>query len=252
MVFFQSIMDFFKQIFEPSSIQEGQLFLIDKPVGWTSFQVVNKMRWYLKNITGLKKIKIGHAGTLDPLATGLLIVCTGKKTKSINSYQSKTKTYTGTFTLGASTPSYDLETEIDKTYETSHITNDLIIQIAQSYIGKINQIPPIYSAIKINGKRLYDYARNGKSIEIRTRNVCISKFDITNINLPKVDFLISCSKGTYIRSIAHDFGQKISSGAYLSSLKRIQIGEKILNDAYSMESVIKRYSKKNIKCVKVD
>ena len=245
-------MDFFKQKFESKSIQEGQLFLIDKPIGWTSFQVVNKMRWYLKNLTGLKKIKIGHAGTLDPLATGLLIVCTGKKTKSINLHQSKTKTYTGTFTLGASTPSYDLETEIDKTYETNHITSDLIIGIARSYVGKIKQIPPIYSAIKIDGKRLYNYAREGKSTEIRARNICISKFDITNINLPKVDFLISCSKGTYIRSLAHDFGQKLSSGAYLSSLKRIQIGEKILNDAYSMESVIERYSKKNIKCVKVD
>ena len=252
MVFFQSIMDFFKQSFESKSIQEGQLFLIDKPIGWTSFQVVNKMRWYLKNLTGLKKIKIGHAGTLDPLATGLLIVCTGKKTKSINLYQRETKTYIGTFTLGASTPSYDLETEIDKTYEINHITNDLIIKVARSYIGNINQIPPIYSAIKINGKRLYDYARKGKSTEIKARNVFISKLDITNINLPKVDFLISCSKGTYIRSLAHDFGQKLSSGAYLSSLKRIRIGEKILDDAYSMESVIKKYSKKNIKCVKVD
>ena len=145
-----------------------------------------------------------------------------------------------------------METEIDKTYKTNHITNDLIIEVARSYIGEINQIPPIYSAIKVNGKRLYDYARKGKSTEIKVRNVYISKFDITNINLPKVDFLISCSKGTYIRSIAHDFGQKLSSGAYLSSLKRIQIGEKILDDAYSMESVIKRHSKKIIKSVKVD
>ena len=154
-------MDFFKQKFNSNSIQEGQLFLIDKPIGWTSFQVVNKMRWYLKNLTGLKKIKIGHAGTLDPLASGLLIVCTGKKTKSIHLHQNETKTYLGTFTLGASTPSYDLETEIDNIYKTNHITNDLIIEVARSYIGEINQIPPIYSAIKINGKRLYDYARKG-------------------------------------------------------------------------------------------
>ena len=245
-------MDFFKQKFESNSIQEGQLFLIDKPIGWTSFQVVNRMRSYLKNLTGLKKIKIGHAGTLDPLASGLLIVCTGKKTKSIHLYQSEMKTYKGTFTLGASTPSYDLETEIDNIYETNHITNDLIEEIARTYIGEINQIPPIYSAIKINGKRLYDYARNNKSAEIKARKVYISKFEITNINLPKVDFLISCGKGTYIRSLAHDFGKKLFSGAYLSSLKRIQIGGKILDDAYSMKSVVKKYSEKNIKSVKVD
>ena len=175
-------MDFFKQKFKSNSIQEGQLFLIDKPIGWTSFQVVNKMRWYLKNLTGLKKIKIGHAGTLDPLASGLLIVCTGKKTKSIHSYQSEMKTYKGTFTLGATTPSYDLETEIDNLYETNHITNYIIEEIARTYVGEINQIPPIYSAIKINGKRLYDYARNNKSTEIRARKVSISKFEITNQN----------------------------------------------------------------------
>ena len=245
-------MDFFKQKFESNSIQEGQLFLIDKPIGWTSFQVVNKMRWYLKNLTGLKKIKIGHAGTLDPLASGLLIVCTGKKTKSIHLYQNEMKTYKATFTLGASTPSYDLETEIDNIYEINHITNNMIEEIARTYAGEINQIPPVYSAIKINGKRLYDYARNNKSAEIKARKVYISKFEITNINLPKVDFLISCSKGTYIRSLADDFGKKLSSGAYLSSLKRIRIGNKILDEAYSMKSVVKKYSEKNIKSVKVD
>ncbi len=245
-------MDFFKQKFNSKNIQEGQLFLIDKPIGWTSFQVINKMRWYLKNLTGLKKIKIGHAGTLDPLASGLLIVCTGKMTKSIHLHQNEMKTYTGTLSLGASTPSYDLETEIDNIYQTNHITNDMIHEVAQTFIGEINQIPPIYSAIKIKGKRLYDYARNDKSTKIKARKVCISKFEITNINLPKVDFLISCSKGTYIRSLAHDFGKKLSSGAYLSSLKRIQIGGKTLDDAYSMNSVIKKYPEKNIKSVKVD
>ena len=245
-------MDFFKQKFNSNSIKEGQLFLINKPIGWTSFQVVNKMRWYLKNLTGLKKIKIGHAGTLDPLASGLLVVCTGKKTKSIHLYQNEMKTYIGTFTLGATTPSYDLETEIDNIFETNHIKNDLIEETARTFVGDINQIPPIYSAIKINGKRLYNYARNDESAEIKSRKVYVSKFEIRNINLPKVDFLISCSKGTYIRSIAHDFGQKLSSGAYLSSLKRIQIGEKTLDDAYSMKSVTKKYSEKNIKSVKVD
>ncbi len=204
--------------------KNGQVILIDKPLEWTSFQVVNKIRWALKKRYNLKKIKVGHAGTLDPLATGLLILCTGKFTKKIQDYQAQDKEYTGTFTLGATTPSYDLETQVDQEFDTGHITADNIHQTAAGFLGESEQIPPLFSAIKKDGKRLYEIAREGKTTEIKARKIKISKFEITKIELPKVAFKVVCSKGTYIRSLAHDFGKKLDSGAYLSELRRTKIG----------------------------
>jgi len=240
-------MDFFKQNFNSEELQEGQIFLIDKPLGWTSFQVVNKIRWHLKNITGLKKLKVGHAGTLDPLATGLLLICTGKKTKIISTLQDSEKEYTGTFKLGATTPSYDLETEIDETFSIEHVTSEILEKTTKQFIGKIQQQPPVFSALKKDGKRLYEYARAGQSVEIQKRDVTVVEFKITNTELPNINFLIRCSKGTYIRSLAHDFGKAISSGAHLSALQRTQSGGYELKDAYTMESVLNNNSHINIK-----
>ena len=205
--------------------QNGQIMLIDKPLHWTSFQAVNKMKWVLKSALGLKKIKIGHAGTLDPLATGLLLVCTGKFTKKISELQGQAKEYTGTFFIGATTPSYDLETEIDQNYPTGHITTDLIHQTVRDFIGEIDQKPPIFSAIKKDGKRLYEHARAGEEVEIASRKTTVHEFEITRVALPEVDFRIVCSKGTYIRSIAFDFGKALNSGAHLTALRRTKIGD---------------------------
>jgi tRNA pseudouridine55 synthase len=220
--------------------KNGQVLLIDKPLTWTSFQVVNKLRWEIRQHFNIKKIKVGHAGTLDPLATGLLIICTGKQTKQIESYQGQVKEYTGTFTLGATTPSYDLETEIDNTFPTAHITEKLIWDTTQQFLGEIQQKPPIFSAIKKDGKRLYELARKGETTEIKERTVTVSKFEITNIDLPEVAFRIICSKGTYIRSMAFDFGKAVHSGAYLSSLRRTKIGNFSVNDALSVDGFIEK------------
>lgn len=209
----------------------GQLLLIDKPLGWSSFQAVNKLKWVIRKKFALKKFKIGHAGTLDPLATGLLLICTGKFTKTITELQGQIKEYTGTITLGASTPSYDLETNIDENFDTSHITEQLIRETTAQFIGDIEQIPPIFSALKKDGKRLYEYAREGKVVEIKKRNVTIAAFEITRIELPEVNFRIVCSKGTYIRSIANDFGKALQSGGHLTSLRRTKIGDYNVNKA---------------------
>jgi tRNA pseudouridine55 synthase len=213
--------------------KNGQILLIDKPLTWTSFQVVNKLRWNIRQKFGLGKIKVGHAGTLDPLATGLLIICTGNFTKKIDEYQAKIKEYTGEITLGATTPSYDLETEVDETFPVEHITEDLIYKTAQQFVGDIEQIPPMFSAIKMAGVRMYDLARQGKTREITSRNITIETFEITNISLPKVQFRIVCSKGTYIRSLAYDFGKALNSGGHLSQLRRTKIGD--FNVADSLE-----------------
>lgn len=220
--------------------KNGQVLLIDKPLEWTSFQAVNKLRWHIKQRFGIKKIKVGHAGTLDPLATGLLIICTGKQTKQIHIYQGQVKEYTGTFTIGATTPSYDLETEIDKKYPIAHISEELIKQSAIQFIGDIQQKPPIFSAIKKDGKRLYELARKGETTEIKARNVTIFEFEITKINLPEIEFKVACSKGTYIRSLAFDFGKALGSGAYLSSLRRTKIGDFSVDKAVSIEHFIKK------------
>jgi tRNA pseudouridine55 synthase len=224
-----------------TDFRTGEVLLINKPLTWTSFQVVNKMKWLIKNHPSLlldgKKVqpKIGHAGTLDPLATGLLIVCTGKQTKSIESYQAQEKEYTGTFYIGATTPCYDLEKEIDAHYPTEHITNELIYATTQQFIGKIQQTPPLFSAIKINGKRAYDIARAGETAEIKPKEIEIKEFEITRIALPEVDFRVVCSKGTYIRSLARDFGLALNSGAHLRALCRTRIGNYQLKDAVSIE-----------------
>ena len=204
----------------------GQIILIDKPLHWTSFQAVNKMKYALINKAGLpKKFKIGHAGTLDPLASGLLLVCTGKFTKRITELQGQAKEYTGTFYIGATTPSYDLETEIDETFDTSHVDESLIHETVKQFLGEIDQKPPIFSAIKKDGVRLYEHARAGETIEIASRKTTIHEFEITRIALPEVDFRVVCSKGTYIRSLAFDFGQALQSGAHLTALRRTKIGD---------------------------
>ncbi len=218
--------------------KNGQVLLIDKPLEWTSFQVVNKLRWHIKKHFNLKKIKVGHAGTLDPLATGLLIICTGKQTKSIELYQGQVKEYTGTFTIGSTTPSYDLETEINQTFPIDHITPQLIQETTTKFIGKIQQKPPIFSAIKKDGKRLYELARAGKTTEIKSREIEIKEFEITEIKLPKIAFRIVCSKGTYIRSIANDFGLALNSGAHLSDLRRTKIGNFSIKNAQSIDEFI--------------
>jgi len=209
----------------------GQILLIDKPLHWTSFQAVNKMKWVLKSKLGLKKIKIGHAGTLDPLATGLLLVCTGKFTKKITELQGQAKEYTGTFYIGATTPSYDLETQVDQTFPTDHISTDLILETTKQFLGEIDQKPPIFSAIKKDGVRLYEHARAGEMIEIASRKTTIHEFEITRIALPEVDFRVVCSKGTYIRSLAFDFGKALGSGSHLTALRRTKIGNYCVESA---------------------
>lgn len=226
--------------------KNGQILIIDKPLKWTSFQVVNKMRWAIRNKFKLKKIKVGHAGTLDPLATGILIICTGKFTKKIDTYQSEAKEYTGTITLGATTPSFDLETEIDQTYPTDHITTQNLIEAASSFEGKIDQKPPIYSAIKKDGVRLYELARKGEQAEIKSREVEIFTFEITNISMPVISFRIECSKGTYIRSIASDFGKKLNSGGHLSSLRRTKSGSFTIESALTLESFLEQLGQETI------
>ena len=223
---------------EVEDFLNGKVLIIDKPLNWTSFQVVNKIRWAIRRKFNLKKIKVGHAGTLDPLATGLLIICTGKMTKNINEYQAEHKEYTGTITLGATTPSFDLETEVDQSFPTGHITNELILNAAESFKGLIKQKPPIYSAIKKDGIRLYELARKGEQTEIKSREVTVFDFEITSIDLPEVHFRILCSKGTYIRSIANDFGKKLESGSHLSSLRRTKSGAFDLSKAISPESFV--------------
>lgn len=216
---------------EPQPQADGRVLLIDKPYDWTSFDVVNKLRYRLK----MKKI--GHAGTLDPLATGLLIICTGKMTKRIEEFMGLEKEYTGKFVIGQTTPSFDLETEVSPAKDISHITEAQLNQVARTLTGKISQLPPLHSAIKIGGKRAYKFARQGKEVELQPRPVEILVFDVTNFKAPEVSFRIVCSKGTYIRSIARDFGEALGVGAYLSHLCRTRIGPYMLSDAISIDEV---------------
>ncbi|GGG36770.1 tRNA pseudouridine synthase B [Croceivirga lutea] len=214
----------------------GQTLLIDKPLNWTSFQAVNKLKWAIRKKFDLgKKFKIGHAGTLDPLATGLLIICTGKATKTIPAIQGQQKEYTGVITLGATTPSYDLESEIDQEFSTSHITAELIAETKQQFLGEIEQIPPIFSAVKKDGKRAYELARKGEEVQLNSRRITISAFEISTVQFPNLHFKVSCSKGTYIRSLAHDFGKALNSGAHLSALRRTKIGEFHVDNSVSPE-----------------
>lgn len=214
--------------------ESGVVLLINKEINWTSFDVVKKIKNLLKEKFSFKKIKVGHAGTLDPLATGLLVICTGKSTKMISEIQNQKKEYTGELTMGATTPSYDLETEIDNRYDISNISESDIFSKTKLFIGEIFQKPPIFSAIKVKGERLYEKARRGEKINIKKRKITIYNFKLTKILLPKIHFIIECSKGTYIRSIAHDFGKSLNNGAHLSKLVRTKIGEFDLKDAKSI------------------
>ena len=226
--------------FTLQSISNGKLLLIDKPLEWTSFQAVNKIRWGLRSKFNLKKLKVGHAGTLDPLATGLLLICTGKMTKKIPEFQALEKTYTGTITLGATTPSFDSETPIDKKFKITHLNDEALIAAKEKFKGEIDQSPPLFSAIKKEGKRLYEFARAGEKIEIKSRKIKIHRFDFKKIELPNIAFEVKCSKGTYIRSLANDFGKSVDSGGYLSSLRRTKIGPfKVINALTPLEFIEK-------------
>jgi tRNA pseudouridine55 synthase len=218
--------------------QKGAVLLIDKPKDWTSFDVVNKVRYKLKRLLGVKKIKVGHAGTLDPMATGLLIICTGKATKTIDEFQAQYKVYTGTFHLGATTPSFDAETEIEKRFPFNHIQPDDLDKIRPQFLGPIEQVPPMFSAIKVDGQPLYKRARKGEKVAIKSRTVEIFDLQWSQVAIPDVDFRVQCSKGTYIRSLANDIGQALESGAYLTALCRTQIGEYRLEDAWKLDRLI--------------
>ena len=221
------------------NFQNGEVILIDKELNWTSFDVVSKLRNSIKKKLDLKKIKVGHAGTLDPLATGLLIVCTGKMTKRIDEFSCLNKTYTGKITIGSSTPSYDLETKPNVYYPTDHINDELILNTAKKFIGKILQKPPIFSAVKKDGVRLYKLARKGVNVKVEKREITIHDFTITSINFPEIEFSVCCSKGTYIRSLANDYGKELGSGAHLSELRRISIGEYSVDNSYKLMSFIR-------------
>ncbi len=213
---------------------EGQLLLVNKPYNWTSFDVVGKIRNAFKPL----KLKVGHAGTLDPLASGLLIICTGKMTKQIDTFQAQEKEYTGTLVLGETTPSYDMETDPDQKFDISHITEDDIKDACARFIGDIQQYPPAHSAIKIDGERLYEKARRGEDVELRLRNVTITEFEITSIAMPEINFRVVCSKGTYIRSLVNDFGKALNNGAYLSKLRRTRSGDYKVDDAWEVLELV--------------
>jgi tRNA pseudouridine55 synthase len=217
---------------------EGCVLLIDKPLKWTSFDVVNKLRFSLKRVLNDKKLKVGHAGTLDPLATGLLIVCIGKMTKQIDTFMGQPKGYTGTIRLGETTPSFDAETAVNQTFETTHITPSVIEQARQLFLGDIQQLPPIFSAIKKEGTPLYEMARKGQDVQVEPRNISIYQFDIQSFTDNTISFYVKCSKGTYIRSLAHDFGKACGSGSYLTSLRRTEIGDYSVDDAWQIDAFI--------------
>ncbi len=213
---------------------EGQLLLVNKPYEWTSFDVVGKLRNTMKPL----KIKVGHAGTLDPLATGLLIICTGKMTKQIDSFQAEDKEYTGIITLGATTPTFDLESDIDQTFDISTITEEAIQHTAASFVGEQEQYPPAHSAIKVDGERVYEKARRGETVILKPRQITVHSFDIEKIEMPNIHFRIKCTKGTYIRSIANDFGQRLKNGSHLSALCRTKSGDFRLEDAWNLQDLI--------------
>lgn len=216
---------------------EGDVILIDKPLNITSFGVVKRLKHSFVQKTKKKRYKIGHAGTLDPLASGLMILCNGKFTKKISTFQDLQKEYTGIITLGATTPSFDLETEIDTTFPTKNITEQQLLDTAKTFIGENNQVPPVFSAKKINGKRAYDYARKGEEVVMKPSLITIHEFEITKVDMPHIYFRIACSKGTYIRSIANDFGERLSNGGHLTALRRTKIGDYSVNNAFSIEDM---------------
>jgi tRNA pseudouridine55 synthase len=217
---------------------EGETLLVDKPLNWTSFDVVNKLRWNIKQVLNLKKVKVGHAGTLDPLATGLLVICTGKNTKKIDALMAGMKTYTGTILLGKTTPSYDLESAYDHEFPTAHITPEMLEAVRQTFIGVLQQTPPIFSAKQVDGKRAYDLARAGKEVVLKSNQIEVTEFTINAKRFPEIDFEITCSKGTYIRSIAHDFGKALESGGTLIALRRTKSGAQSITEAKTVEEWI--------------
>ncbi|HPL76324.1 MAG TPA: tRNA pseudouridine(55) synthase TruB [Paludibacteraceae bacterium] len=222
---------------------KGEVFYVDKPLHLTSFNVVNRLRWKIKKVAGIKKIKVGHAGTLDPEATGVMIICTGKATKQIESFQSQTKEYIAELKLGATTPSFDMELPVNAVYPTEHITRELIDQVVSTFIGEIEQIPPIFSAVKIDGKRAYEYARNGQEIELKPKKLVIDEIEILNFVPPTLTLRIVCSKGTYIRALARDIGFALNSGSFLTSLRRIRIGNVRIDDCWDIENLLKHLDK---------
>lgn len=217
---------------------EGQVILIDKPLEWSSFDAVKKVRYELRKKLNIKKIKVGHAGTLDPLATGLLIICTGRYTKKIDELMGLEKVYTGRMMLGSTTPSFDLETKVDQEFETSHITEEKITIATQNLTGELDQIPPIFSAKKVNGKRAYTYARKGETVELKAKTITVSEFQTTHKDFPSVEFSITCSKGTYIRSLARDLGLELDSGAHLTALRREKIGHHDVANAFTINAFV--------------
>ncbi|MFC4666209.1 tRNA pseudouridine(55) synthase TruB [Falsiporphyromonas endometrii] len=217
--------------------EDGEVFLFDKPYTWTSFDLVNKFRYLACKRLDIKKLKVGHAGTLDPLATGLMIVCTGRCTKKIDKLQSGVKEYIATIKLGETTPSFDLETEPDKQYPYKHITEEMVREVLKSFVGTIEQVPPAYSAISVNGKRAYKYARKGQEVELKPRILVIDEIELLDYDLPLIKIRVVCSKGTYIRALARDIGEALQSGGYLTALRRTRIGDFLIEDALSIEGI---------------
>ena len=217
---------------------KGEVLFVAKPLNWTSFNLVNKLRWKLQKTLNMKKLKVGHAGTLDPLATGVMILCTGKSTKLIESFQYQTKEYVATLALGATTPSFDLELPVDGTFPTEHITREMVDQILPQFLGEIQQVPPAYSAVKVDGKRAYDYARQGQEVELKSKLLVIDDIEVLDFTLPLLKIRVVCSKGTYIRALARDLGLAVGSGAHLIALERTRIGEVLLKDCWQIEDLV--------------
>lgn len=217
---------------------EGEVLYVDKPLHWTSFNLVNKLRWKMQKTLKVKKLKVGHAGTLDPLATGVMIICTGKSTKLIEGFQYQTKEYIATLQLGATTPSFDLELPVDATFPVEHITHELINEIIPRFVGEIWQVPPAYSAVKVDGKRAYDYARDGQEIELKSKLLVIDEIEVLDFSLPILKLRVVCSKGTYIRALARDIGEALGSGAHLVGLVRTRIGEVKLEDCWQIDNLV--------------
>jgi len=219
-------------------VREGEVFFVDKPLHWTSFNVVDRLRWKIKKTAKIKKIKVGHAGTLDPEATGVMIICTGKATKQIDNYQAQTKEYIAELKLGETTPSFDLELPVDTIYPTEHISRELIDSVLLSFVGEIDQVPPVFSAVKVDGKRAYQYARNGEEVELKSKKLVIDELEILNFSMPLLTLRIVCSKGTYIRALARDIGYALGSGAHLTALERTRIGEVKIEDCWKLDDLL--------------
>ncbi|HQF12166.1 MAG TPA: tRNA pseudouridine(55) synthase TruB [Paludibacteraceae bacterium] len=219
-------------------VREGEVFFVDKPLHWTSFNVVDRLRWKIKKTAKIKKIKVGHAGTLDPEATGVLIICTGKATKQIDNYQAQTKEYIAELKLGETTPSFDLELPVDAVYPTEHISRELIDDVLVSFVGEIDQVPPVFSAVKVDGKRAYQYARNGEVVELKSKKLVIDELEVLNFSMPLLTLRIVCSKGTYIRALARDIGLALGSGAHLTALRRTRIGEVKIEDCWKLDDLL--------------